>query len=117
MKDRRKGRRRVPVWVVVNAHSAEAGLEVCEAAFVGAVERNGTLVDDGAVTNGTSGFGSLNRCRGSVGLLRVQVFDSGVGLYTASAMYKATGSANANGAVLCASEACHSGTLVRSFRF
>ena len=116
----------MPVWVVVDAHSAETGLKVCKAAFVGAIERNGSLVDDGAVTNGSGRFGSLDSewrdrcwCRSSCGsgLLRVGAFDSAVGLYTASAMYKATGSASANSAVLCASEACSSGSLVGGFGF
>lgn len=103
----RKGGGGAAIRLVLHAHTAERGLEIREAALIGAVEGNGRLVDDGAVAYRPCGARLNGNLRNGVSLC---LLDSSVALQAevlvaASAMNESSTSC-ADGARLCSRESC-----------
>ena len=93
------------IWLIFHSHRAEGGLEIREAALVGAVEGYGRLVDDSAVTYRPcwARFDRNFRSR----LLFLCLLDSGVALQStdvlvATSAVDESSTSCAYGACLCA---------------
>ena len=115
MGDRRELWGGTALEVVVDVDTAVLGLEVGKAALVGAVEGSGSLIDDGALADGSCGLGGGREVGPCVRrVLGGGALDSAVGLYTASAVYE-TLWAWADGASLAAGETRLSILLLSGF--